>query len=808
MIRNYIKIAWRTLSKNKVQSLINITGLAVGMAAAVLIFLWVQNELSYDAYHPNADKIFRLTNTWNVNGNFSKSDYSSMPLAGAAVAQIPEVEQMAIISHKAQVLNINNQLFTQKHCAYVSNNWFTFFKYKFIAGNAASFNNGLFNILLTQSAAKTYFGNEDAMGKIIRIDTVNYQVKAIVEDNPANSSFRFEVFMPMTAFLSNKANADEAQRWGAGMLMTFVELKTGTDPVKIEDELDAIQKRNFKFGSSKHVLVPLAAMHFEKGLDYSMIEHDTDSKVGLFILMAVLLLFTACINYVNLTTAMAGVRLKEVGIKKIIGAHRIHLFKQFVTETLLISFIALVFALVIIQLSLPFFNSFTGRNFALSFTSPVLLLTLLATLLTTLILSSIYPALLLSSFKPMDLFNGKNVLKIKDDFFRKGLVVVQFSISVILIASTIIIYKQQQFIRQNDAQYNRAQVFNITLPTNKFSDLKTQKLKDAALINWYQNLKHEFEKERSISSVSFTDGDMIKLEQTFEDDGIFNYDGYVKENARKLDVLNTDADFEHIFNPQLVVGRWLKDNSSLSSNFTDDHEFVVNQTAVKILHIAAPVLGKRFEVNNVKGHIVGIVKDFHYHSLHEKIGALAISNRPDWFPYINIKVNPQNVPAAIAAAQKIWSKYVPEQPLEYTFMNEAFDRLYRSDNKKAGLINLFTGIIIFVSGMGIFGMAIHASERRTKEIGIRKVLGATVTNITTMLTKDFVYLVLIAVAVATPVAYLLMNKWLQDFAYRIQISWWMLAFAGLTAVAIAVVSVSFQTIKAAIANPVNSLRNE
>ncbi|MES2274780.1 MAG: ABC transporter permease [Bacteroidota bacterium] len=802
MFKNYLKIAWRNLWKYRSQTLINITGLSIGMAAAVLMILWVQNELSYDAYHPDAERVYRVTRVFKSPHGIDRYDHSSYLLAEFAKKQIPEIEETAQIASSGKwiplVLNINGQVIPESSYAYVSDSWFSVFKYQFILGNAAAFFSDPHSLLLTRSAAEKYFGSGDnAMGKVLSIDSTNYQVRAIVKDNPANSSIRYDVLLPIAVKLLKPKEAEELHTWGAGSVLTFLKLRRGANPAGIPAILDTIYKRNYKWGHVEHALFPLKGIHFEKDMDTGLLEHDADSKVSLFSILAALLLFTACINYVNLTTAMAGMRVKEVSVKKIVGANRIQIFYQFLTETGLIATISLFASILIMQVCMPFFNNITERNFTFSLVSPIVLVTLFGTLILTVLLSSIYPAILLSSFKPMNLFRGLNIGNIKDEIFRKALVVVQFTISVILISGTIVIYKQQQLVRNSNPAYNRAQIFtiNMMLPLQKY-----YRLKDEVRVNWYKAMKDQLLKHSSIAAVSFTQGEVMHIDNI--DKYMHDFEGAAPDEKFTVSLLNADADFQKVFKPQIVDGRWFTDAKG------DEDNWVVNEAAVKELGLKQPVIGKFFRNNNINGHIVGVMKDFPYRSLHEPIGALAISNNHVYQNFINIQASPGNIPAALVAAEKVWRQYAPGYPLQYKFMDESFNQLYKSDTKKSTLISLFTGIIIFVSAIGIFGMAIHTSQRRTKEIGIRKILGATVLRITTMLTKDFVYLVLFAIVIATPVAWWLMTKWLQDYAYRIAISWWMFAAAGLIAIIIAVVSVSFKIVKAAMVNPVKSLRNE
>lgn len=788
MIKNYIKTAWRSIVKNKATALINISGLSVGITAAVLILLWVQNELNFDQDHPGADKIYRLKTSLKENNWIWES--TPLLLAEAAKKEVPEIEKIArLYPYNSPVATINGNLTYEKKAAYIDDDWFNIFEYDFIEGNAASFAQNPYSVILTASAAKNYFGKRNAMGATIRIDNMNYQVKAIVRDAPANSSFQYAVYLPLAALLTDKQRKENDENWGNFNYLTFIKLKSGSSTSVTANKLTNILPENEGTDIS---LISLKDMHFENDLQSSAFVHGNRNTVYIFSVLAFLLLLVACINYVNLTTAKASLRAKEVSVRKMVGAKRIHLFYQFITESLLISFISLIATLILIQLCLPSFNLVTGKNFVITLTSLNVWRVTGITLFAALLLNGIYPALMLSSFKPLNVFRGFTVLKVKDSYFRKGLVVVQFTISVMLIASTIVIYRQMKFIQQTNPGYNRSQVLSFPLPLSIDRDKKDLLM---------QSIKQELLTQSSIVSVTTANQPIVNIGSMST--GSADWTGRDTTYNPKIAQLSTDADFLKTMQLQMKDGRWFQ-----HGNEGDKNNVILNEAALAQLNIPKPVIGQRFNFQGKTGQVIGVVKDFYYQGPHQRTGPLVAFNDPEWFSFFMVRVAPNNSTQAVAAIQNTWKKMLPGLPLEYNFLDDSFNELYKEDQQASLLIFVFAVIAVVISSLGLFGLSAFTAEQRTKEIGIRKVLGATVANITALLSKDFVRLVGIAILIATPLSFLVMNTWIQNFAYRIDMVWWMFAAAGLIALLIALITTSFQAIKAALANPVKSLRTE
>ncbi len=787
MFKSYLKSAWRSLWKNKSTNAINIVGLSVGMTAAIMILLWVQNEMSFDNYHLDADKIYRLTES--VNNNQFIWEGTPLLLADAAKKDIAEIEKVARINTgNLPVFNVNNNPSYERKCAYVDDDWFSIFHYDFVEGSATSFGSNLFSVILTASEAKKYFGKRDALGATLRIDSMNYKVKAIVADPPANSSFLFGAFIPLRVLLLDKDRRENDESWGNNNYITFIKLKPGANPALVNKKLTSLIPDN-NDQSVQISSISLKEMHFETDLQFSSFILGSRNTLYIFSALAFLLLLVACINYVNLSTAKASLRAKEVSVRKMIGAQRLQLFYQFITESLLISFIALLSTIILVQICLPFFNMITAKNFVLPLTSLSMWKVIGITLVIAILLNSIYPALLLSSFKPLNVFRGLTVLKVKDTQFRKGLVILQFTISVILISASIIIYTQMQYIQKSNPGYNREHVLSFNVPPTVSQDKKQ------ALM---QNIKQELLRKGGIENVSLANQSIVNVGSMSVG---ADWDGREATFNPKISQMSTDADYQKTMGLQLKEGRWFQ-----QGNEADKSNVVLNETAIKEFNIHLPVIGQRFVFQGRMGQIIGVVKDFNYQSLREKTGPLIAFNAPDWYQVFMVRIAPGNAQNVLQRIQDVWKKFLPEDPLEYNFLDASFNQLYLEDQQISSLIFVFALIALMISSLGLFGLAAFTAEQRFKEIGIRKVLGATVSGITALLSKDFVKLVFIAIIIGSPIAWWAMKRWIENFANRTNISWWMFASAGLIAVLIALVSVSFQAIKAGLANPVKSLR--
>ncbi len=792
MLGNHLKVAVRSLLRNKGLGALNIAGLAVGMTAAVFIFLWADNELHFDRDHKKSEGIFRLT-TYSTDKKWIWEG-SPMRLAERVQKQLPEILQISrLYADNEPLVRVNNDLQTLKHCAYVDSNWFNLFSYHFIQGDAATFAGHPYSIVLSATEAKRFFGAEPAPGKTLQLDNHDYIVTAVVEDAPTNSSFQYGAFIPIPALLTNPERLANGESWDNTDFLTFIRLADGTSTDLVAGKISGVLQSasGDREKSIAAGLVPLSAMHFEDNLQASEFDHGNRTAVYVLSALGALLLLVACINYVNLTTANASLRSREVSVRKIIGAGRDQLFSQFVLESLLVSVISLLVALLLIYSLMPAFNDLTGRDFVFDLTSPALWKVLVSTLVVSFVLNSVYPAIVLSSFRPLQVFRGITVLKMKDANLRKGLVVIQFSISIILIAGTLAIYRQMNFIRLRDPGFDRSQVMSIALPANQvFPDKES----------FMQTIRQQLLRESPVASVSMANQPVVRISSATTGG---DWDGRDSNLAPKLAQLSADPTLAGTMQFQMASGRWF-----YAEGKSDAGNVILNETAVRELAIHQPVLGQRFVFHGRSGQIVGVVKDFHFKSMHEKIGPLVVFNNPDWWNFFLIRTRPGNTAAAVKAVEKIWKIYVPSIPFEYSFLDERFDNLYRQEKLSSKLILIFSIVAIIISALGLFGLAAFAAGQRTREVGIRKILGASVLSIGRLISRDFVKLVGIAFIIATPISWWAMNSWLQNFAYRTETSWWIIALAGLMAIVVTLIITNYHAVKVARTNPAKSLRRE
>jgi len=795
MIKNFFLSTRRTLTRYKSVSLLNIFGLSAGMTAAVLIFLWVQNEVSYDNYHPDAARIYRIT-THIASANWTWES-TPFPLAWHIRSEIPDVESVTRIEETSPIFRVNDELFTEKKGAYVDSNWFNIFHYDFLEGNARDFLSRPFNLALTRSKAKKYFGEMNPIGQIIHIDSLDFRVAAVLRDIPANSSFGYDVLIPLDAYVSNPDNRKNELEWGNFNVLTFIKLRPTAKPEKVAAAITGIMNNNRPKQGDRMSLTPLTSIHFESDLTFKGdMQQGNRTTVNIFIILGIFLLTIACINYVNLTTARASLRAKEVGIRKIVGAGRKTLFIQFVTESMAISTIALLITILLVSLVLPAFSRLTDRNFVAPFASPGIWKILGLTLLTATVLNGVYPALLLSSFRPLNVLKGATILRFKDVYLRKGLVVLQFTFSIVLIIGTIVIQRQLSFIQHADPGYNRSQLFYFDLPWQAFHN-KTQEQSGSMI----RDIKHELSSQTSVDAVTNASSSIVNIGSS--NSGSADWDGRDTTFNPTIHPLSTDQDFFKVLQLKMQQGRWFDPHM-----ITDRHNFILNETAINEFNIRKPVLGQRFIFHRDTGRIIGVVKDFHFASLHEKIGPVVIFNHEGWRSGFYIKTRPGNTTRALAAARATWLRYAPDKPFDYTFLDDEFDSLYKADRKVSTLILLFSAIAIIISCLGLFGLAAFTAQQKIKEIGIRKVLGATIANIVALLSRDFLRLVLLSVFIAIPIAWWAMYHWLQDFAYHIPLGAWIFVGAGVLATGIALLTIGSQSLRAATANPVKNLRTE
>jgi putative ABC transport system permease protein len=688
------------------------------------------------------------------------------------------------------IFHYGDKKITESGLAFVDSTFFSIFDFKLLKGNPAKPFPNINSVILTSSEAKKYFGDEEPIGKTLVTDQGSFTVSGIMEDFPENSSLGYNVLLSMTLYAEEFKASGGNGNWktmdedlGNYYFNTYLQIQKGASAEGIAKKLTKIyqdkRKDETTVKNNFFALQPLKTRH--------LIAADGNSSalqtVRIFFIVAILILFIACINYVNLSTARSMVRSKEVSVRKIIGAEKYQLFIQFIIESALLFLFASLLAFVIIYTLLPLYNDLSGKHLLFSVTNSNVWLVVGTAIIGTLAMASIYPALLLSSFKPIQALKGKLSLGIANTSFRKMLVVTQFVFSVSLIIGTIVIGGQLKYVREKDLGFDKEHVFSFGLAKE--------------MHDHYDAVRNELLKQPGILSIATSNNNVVGINSSTSDT---YWDG--KEEGRTFLVHpnSIDEKFIPLLKMQIVAG------NNFAGSKSDSAHFILNETAIKQAGIKDPV-GKSFTLWQTKGIITGVVKDFNYASLKQSIEpAIFYYDASNWRMYI--KTTGKDAPKAIAAVQQVWKKFSPDAPFAYSFLDDDFNKMYHADLRTGSLFNVFAIVAIIISCLGLFGLATYTAQVKTKEIGIRKVLGANIAHITNLLAKEFVVLVLIAFIIASPLAWLAMNKWLQNFAYRINISWWMVALAGIIAMFIALLTVSFQAIKAAIANPVKSLRTE
>jgi putative ABC transport system permease protein len=790
MIRNYFKTAWRNIWNNKFYSAVNVIGLTVGLTVGLLILLWVNDELSLNKFNTKADNIYQMQAQIGKGSGAQVWNNVQAPIAFYALKDVPGVVNAVRLVHadNYSVFKYKDKQFTPgDHGSYYADpSLFKIFDFKLLKGDVNNPFPNTKSVLLSQATAKRFFGDEDPMGKVFQADnTDSYTVAGIVADPPGNSSIKFDMLFSMDLKASEydskgywKAmNAD----WGNYYADTYLQLQPGISLATVLNKLTQIHIQ-YQPGADAANVKYLAQQISQLRLYSSSGKPTGMQTVRVFLIVAILILLIACINYVNLSTARAMLRSKEVSVRKIIGADRKQLFAQFIIETVLFFSIALIVSFGLITLLMPLYNDLSGKQMEFNLFDASIWKVIGITVVATLTASSIYPAFLLSSFKPINALKGKMTMGVGNTTFRKALVVCQFIFSIGLIIGTLIINGQLKYIHEKDLGYDKSYVFNFAMRGMQ---------KD------YEAIKAQLLSNIAIKGVTTAGQSIVAIDNSTSDT---EWDG--KETGRTFVIhpVGVAANYVDFFKLKMAEG------VNFAGIKSDTAHYILNETAVREAGITNPI-GKRFKLHEQNGTIIGVVKDFHFSSLRDKIEPAIFYYTPqNWQMYV--RTTGKDAPQAIAAVQTIWKKYNAGFPFTYTFVDDTYDQLYKSDERSGTLFSYFAGIAILISCLGLFGLATYTAQVKVKEIGIRKVLGASVTNITAMLSKDFLTLVLLSIVIATPIAWYAMSKWLQGFAYQMQIQWWVFAIAGFAGLFIAFITISFQSIKAALANPVKSLRSE
>ncbi|HWB27748.1 MAG TPA: ABC transporter permease [Chitinophagaceae bacterium] len=792
MFTNYLKIAWRNLAKNKLYSSINIFGLTIGMASAMLILLWVQSEVSTDRFYKNTDRIYMMYNRVKADGALLAVDQTPEVMAPALKKDFPEVEE-AVRFNNVTFLVSNGDKHLNVRGAFADSGFLSVFDFPVQEGKATSSLNDNTGIVLTENLAKKLFGDEDAMGKTVRIDSnANFKVTAVIKNLPANTRFDFEYLLPWH-FMTQLGWDD--QNWTNNFTYTYALLKPGTRQDAFDAKvkniiIDHTQKDAFKSQAEVFTQPMSRAYLYSKSEDGKLVAGRYE-MVRLFTIIAIFILLIACINFMNLSTARSEKRAKEVGVRKVSGAYRGNLILQFISESVVLAFVAFVIALAVVQLVLPPFNLLVDKTLAINYGNPLFWAFSAGFILFTGIVAGSYPAFYLSSFAPAKVLKGAATKLNAAVTPRKVLVVLQFTFAIILIICTIMVRDQLDYVQRRDIGYNK----NNLVYTFIQGDADKH----------YQSIKDELLSSGAAVSVTRTAN---PITQRWSSGWGYQWQGSTDADARISFVkLGGDAGFVKTMGLTLLQGR----DIDIYKYPTDSMAVLLNEAAVQAMHFKNPVGQIVTRVNYPqKWHVVGVVKNFILESPFEStVNPMIISGPSYFFQTMHFKLNPANtIPDDIAKATAIFKKYNPQYPFEYVFADESYARKFSEVRRTSQLSMLFAGLTILISCLGLFGLATYMAENRIKEIGIRKVLGARVTTITVLLSKDFLKLVIIAFVVATPVAWYAMSVWLQNYSYRINVEWWVFLLAGLLSVFIAVVTVGYQSIKAAMANPVKSLKTE
>lgn len=811
MIKNYLRSAWRNIARHKFISFINISGLTIGITCCLLILLYIINELSYDKFNTNADRTYRVTRIFYSKDGSENLHLSSIapPFGPLLKVAFPDIEKVTrVLPNGTTVFRYKDKLFNEQNGFFADENFFNVFSVNITEGDKKTALNDPYTVIITPEIARKYFGNEDPINKTVILDNTKHEFKVtgVFEPFPSNSHMHPNMLMSFNT-LKDSIIYGEKQletNYGNNSFYTYLLLPKNYNSKMISGQLNNFLDKyvhmpgmppNVKTSqATKLTMQKLTDIHLKSHLDDEIEPEGSITRVYIFSIIAVFILLIACINYMNLSTARSALRAKEIGVRKVIGAQRKEIIRQFLGESVLVTWLALILAMVLTWLLLPYINSLAHLNLAFSslFRWDILIGILCLPFFIGL-LSGIYPAIFMSSFKPVQVLKG--VLKVGSGgiSFRKVLVVVQFSISIILIVATTVVFQQLSYIENKSLGFNKDHILVTTY--------------SGTLTKQFESFKQELLKNPAIKSVGRSS--RIPSGRLLDDQGAQVIEGgkSVPTNI-ELKYITTDFGFMGTYGMKLAAGR------NFSKDYiTDTASYVINETAVQQLgwKTAQNAIGKDMTYGNTKGKVIGVVHDFHFESLHQAIIPMIFLLPPpssSYYNSISIKVNGNNVQSAINTMRDTWHQYVPTVPFDYTFLDDRFHKLYDAEQQESKLFTIFSCLAIFIACLGLFGLSAFTISQRVKEIGVRKVLGASVPQIVVELSKDFMTLVIIAALLALPLAGWLMHNWLKNFASRIDLSVWVFLGAGIMAFIIAFVTISMQTVKAANVNPVKSLRSE
>ena len=787
MLAHYFRVAFRNLLRHKGYSFINITGLAVGLAGCILMLLFVQDEISYDRFHEHADRIYRVVVDFKDGNNIDRFAHTQAPLAPALVEEFPEVIDAVRMTSYRELVGYGPKQFWEDGFVLADPSIFSVFTFPLVKGDPKTAIKDPYTAVITQSAARKYFGEEDPVGKVLRIGVerpIEFKITGILKDIPSNSQLQFDF---LASFSHQRGNLG----WMSWNYTTYILLPKNYPAGELEKKIPSFLERHLNEKAREDVvfhLQPLTSIHLTSGLRSDLNTNRSVTDIYSSCGIALIILILACINFINLATARSTLREREVGVRKVVGATRWQLIQQFLGESIVLSFLALLVAILLVEASLPVFNHLADKHLHLDLLwNPIMLVGSLITAFVVGILAGSYPAFVVSAYQPHKVISGLSFLNFpgRPSFLRRTLVVAQFAVSIGFLCCLAIVYHQLLYVRGKNLGFQKNNI--VTLPIF-FKDVQPR----SGLF------KQEILTNTDIISATAT---------SFSPDNGYNqtawWEGMSEEDySQMIRWISADEDFIKTLGLEIVGGR------DFSKGPSDElhRSYVLNESAVQKIGWANPV-GKSFKIVE-KGTVVGVVKDFHFRSLHHTIEPIALNNYPGAFNYLLVRVQPGRLASSIRFLQEKWTQLFPGCPFSYSFLEDDLWQEYRSEARLESVLNYTGGLSILIACLGLLGLASHTAERKTKEIGIRKVLGATVAGVVTLLSKDLVKPVLLANLLAWPPAYWVMDRWLQDFAYRVDISWWEFPLAGALALVISLLAVSTQAVGAAVANPVDALRYE
>jgi putative ABC transport system permease protein len=804
MLKNYLTIAFRNFKHNKLNTFINVTGLALGISVFFLIIQYVSFELSYDSFNRNADRIYRIRNDRIYSDKHDKSAGCPPALAPTLKKEFPEVEESARLRGTDVTLIDHDKKFSEyvEKTYYADASFLKIFTLPLLKGSGLSALEDPYNVIISETTSHKYFGEDNPLNKEISLvneyGNHNYKIAGVFKDIPPNSHFKINMLISYKTLITQNERAE--YYWGWNAFNTYILLKRNANAKELEAKLPAMVEKYKNYESSykrQYLLQPLKDIHLYSHLRFEPEVNGSAETVKFLSIIALFVLILAWVNYVNLSTSRSMTRAKEVGVRKVLGSNRLQLIKQFLTESFLLNIIALILAVVIDEIALPYFNRLTGKPLSISLLqSDGVMLVAIFTI--GVFLSGIYPAFVMASFNPLMIFKTKSGRISNKIDLRKGLVIFQFAVSIILIVSTIVVYEQLSFMRNKDLGVNIDQTLILNAPIGKEDSYSSvTNFKEALLV---------IPGVKNVSASASVPG----KDYSNASSGVRKY-GSNPEDGTQGFFIDVDENYFQLYKVPLDAGRYFTRESRFNN------EIILNEEAVKVYGFKSPedavnnkLIFDGFDGQSIK--IVGVTKDYHQESPKSILLPVVFNpiNASDLYltRYFSLKIDRNNIKQTLAQIRNKWEEIFPDQPFEYNFLDEIFNSQYKSDQQFGEVFGLFTFLAIIISCLGLFGLAAYTNLQRTKEIGIRKVVGASFQNILVMLIKDFTKWVLMANIIAWPVAYYFMSKWLQDFAYRINISWWMFVLSGGIALTIALATISFQALKAATANPVESLRYE